>query len=244
MSETTDSIVIAAEGYWGQSRRPLASLIFIAPLLAAYELGVLTLRVQNGADAWMRGLLGWLGFSQHFLLPVLTVCILLGWHHLTRQSWRFSGGVLSAMVAESLLLALCLRMLLQLQGSLLQAMACATPLSMAAPLGIATRLRDAVGFLGAGIYEELLFRLILLSLAVWAMRRAGAGAAAVLLAVALSSLLFAGAHYIGVNGDTFRCFGFLFRYMAGVFFSVLFIYRGFGVAAGTHAAYDILIGLC
>jgi membrane protease YdiL (CAAX protease family) len=127
---------------------------------------------------------------------------------------------------------------LQLQGSLLQA--AASP----AALGPATRLRDAVGFLGAGIYEELLFRLILLSLAVWALRKAHAGTATVLLAVVLTSLLFAGAHYIGPAGDSFRWFGFLFRYVAGVFFSLLFIYRGFGVAAGTHAAYDILIGLC
>ena len=28
-----------------------------------------------------------------------------------------------------------------------------------------------------------------------------------------------------------------------MFFSVVFIYRGFGIAAGSHAAYDILVGL-
>ena len=36
---------------------------------------------------------------------------------------------------------------------------------------------------------------------------------------------------------------FLFRMMAGVFFALLFQLRGFGVAAGTHACYDVLVGL-
>jgi hypothetical protein len=28
-----------------------------------------------------------------------------------------------------------------------------------------------------------------------------------------------------------------------MFFAVLFLVRGFGIAAGTHAVYDILVGL-
>jgi membrane protease YdiL (CAAX protease family) len=224
--------------YWLESRRPLASLVFVAPLLAAYEAGVLTLGVQNGADAWMRALLNCLGFGQHFLLPVLTVCILLSWHHLTRHSWRLSGGILSTMAVESIFLAVCLRLLLQLQGSLLQAVAGPMPLDLGA------KFRDGIGFLGAGIYEELLFRLILLSLAIWAFRRTEAAAwVQTSAAIVVSSLIFAAAHYVGPYGDLFGWFGFLFRFLAGIFFSILFVYRGFGIAAGTHAAYDILVGL-
>ena len=97
--------------YWVESRRPLASLVFIAPLLIVYEAGVLLLGVQNGADAFMRRLLELLGFGQHFLLPILTVCILLGWHYLSRQPWQLSGGIISAMAVESLMLGLCLRVI-------------------------------------------------------------------------------------------------------------------------------------
>ena len=97
-----------AERYWVESRRPLASLVFIAPLLVVYEAGVAWLGAQNGADAFMRWLLDLLGFGQHLLLPALTVCILLAWHYLSRQPWRLSGGVLSGMAAESLLLGVCL----------------------------------------------------------------------------------------------------------------------------------------
>jgi membrane protease YdiL (CAAX protease family) len=210
----------------------------VAPLLVAYETGVLTLGVQNGADAWMRGLLNCLGFGQHFLLPILTVCILLAWHHLTRQSWRVSPGVVSAMAVESIFLAVCLRLILQLQGSLLQSV------GGAAPLEIAAKFRDGVGFLGAGIYEELLFRLVLLSLAVCAFRRSGAAAwLSTSAAIVLTSLIFAAAHYVGIYGDTLGWFSFLFRSLAGLFFSILFVYRGFGIAAGAHATYDIFVGV-
>ncbi len=100
-----------AERYWVASRRPLASLVFVAPLLIVYEVGVLLLGVQTGADAFMRRLLELLGFGQHFLLPILTVCILLGWHYLSREPWQLSGSIISAMAVESLMLGVCLRMI-------------------------------------------------------------------------------------------------------------------------------------
>ena len=74
---THNRFYLRAENYWIQSRRPVVSLVFIAPLLVIYEGGVLLWGVQNGADAWMRQFLDLMGFSQHLLLPLLTVCVLL-----------------------------------------------------------------------------------------------------------------------------------------------------------------------
>jgi membrane protease YdiL (CAAX protease family) len=226
-----------AARYWRESRQPWTSLVFIAPLLAVYEAGVLLLGVQNGADAWMRGVLDLLGFGQHFLLPILTVGILLGWQHLTHQPWKVSGWVLSTMIAECLLLAIGLRLLWQLQSSLLQAAAPAT-------MSLGAECKKAVGFLGAGVYEELLFRLILLSAVIWGFRRLRVGPRKSLFAaVLLTSLLFAAAHNVGPFGYAFYWFTFMFRFLAGVFFSLLFVFRGFGIAAGAHAMYDILVGV-
>ena len=59
----------------------------------------------------------------------------------------------------------------------------------------------------------------------------------------LTSIVFAGAHHIGPMGEPFLWYTFLFRMTAGIFFAALFVYRGFGVAAGTHAMYDVLVGL-
>jgi membrane protease YdiL (CAAX protease family) len=262
MATTSEHLPLThlAERYWSDSRRPLASLVFVAPMLLAYELGVVYLGVQNGADAFMRRVLDLFGFGQHFLLPILTVCILLGWHYLSRGSWRLSGGIISGMAIESLALAICLRLILSVQDVFFHAF------DAPALLAIGGKLKEAIGFLGAGIYEELLFRLILLSLVAWALRCVWARkretahpdhsdasqqigqfprtrGGVTILAIVLTSLLFAAAHNVGPGGEPLQGFRFLFRTLAGVFFSIIFIYRGFGIAAGSHAAYDIIAGL-
>lgn len=231
-----------AETYWVESCRPLASLVFIAPLLIVYETGVLLLGVQNGADDFMRRVLNLMGFGQHFLLPILTVCILLGWHFLARQPWRLSGGILSAMAVECLLLGVCLRAIVFAQHSIF------STIDGAATANILDKVKDtlglAVSFLGAGIYEELLFRLILLSAATWGLRRAGLGnRISTVLAVLFCSILFAAAHHVVLGVEPYHSQAFLFRTLAGIFFSIVYLYRGFGIAAGSHAAYDILAGL-
>ena len=72
---------------------------------------------------------------------------------------------------------------------------------------------------------------------------------AAVVSVLLTSLVFAAAHYVGRYGDPVQWaarafwFGFVFRWLAGVFFSILFVCRGFGVTAGAHAGYDILVKL-
>jgi membrane protease YdiL (CAAX protease family) len=237
--------------YWQQSRRPLTCLAFIVPLLMLYEGGVLWLgpqAVRNGADVWLRQLLDLLGFGQYFLLPLLAVGILLGWHHTTGQPWRVVPGVLYAMFAECLVLALALVVIARLQGAFLSMFLPAQsewPISAALfsrALGAAGK---TVGFFGAGIYEEVLFRLTLLPLAAAGLRMCGCSPRQALVgAVIATSLLFSTAHYIGPHGQLLDASTFLFRFVAGAFFAVLFVFRGFGIAAGTHAFYDILVGLC
>ena len=58
----------------------------------------------------------------------------------------------------------------------------------------------------------------------------------------LTSLVFSAAHYVGRHGETYDSFSFAFRFIAGAVFAVLFVSRGFGVAAGTHALYDVFVG--
>jgi membrane protease YdiL (CAAX protease family) len=246
MPDTTvpNTFYFRAERYWAQSRRPFVSLIFIAPLMVIYEAGVIFWQVQNGADFWMRKLLDLMGFSQHLLLPTLTICILLAWHYLTHEPWRFSPGVLSAMVVESFFLAICLQVLLIFQGTLLLAVEnqLMDDPAVAPKAALFSVISKMVVYLGAGIYEELLFRLILLSAMLWLIRRwRPAPKSSLLIAMLVSSLAFAVAHYVGGSGDAFQWFSFLFRFMAGVFFSVVFVFRGFGIAVGTHAAFDILV---
>jgi hypothetical protein len=228
----------AADSYWGLSRMPLTSLVFILPLVLAYEGGVLFLgrsSPRNGADVWLRHILDGLGFGEYFLLPVLTILGLLAWQHVEYDRWRFSPWVLVGMAAECLFLAVVLVGLARLQNRL-------WPLLLGPGMeGIFARF---IGFCGAGLYEEVLFRLLMLPAVAWGLERLGTPPSSSLpWSAVLTSLLFSAAHYVGPLGDTFQLYSFTFRTMAGLFFALLFVVRGFGIAAGTHAAYDMLVAL-
>jgi hypothetical protein len=249
-----------AGDYWQVSRRPLVSLVFVAPMLVLYEVGVLALgghAPRNGADVWLRSSLDVLGIGQYFLLPILVCGVLLGWHYLRRDPWTISPRVLMRMLAESLVYALALLLLARVQGvifgHLRAALAADITLATHAPPGLFSRM---VGYLGAGIYEELLFRLLLLPLAITGLIAAGLKPrAGVVGGIVLTSLLFSAAHYqldlwfgpwhlAMPVGDAWNLFSFTFRFLAGVYFAVLFQSRGFGLAAGAHALYDIAVALC
>ena len=231
--------------YLVESRRPLTSLAFLAVPLLVYELGVLTLgpsAVQNGVDAWLRGWLQHLGFGQYFLLPVLTVSGLLAWHHTTGDPWRVSWGVAWGMLVECTLLAAVLLVIAQLQFSLLDRMIAPAAIEGMISPDVKQSLGELIGFLGAGIYEEVLFRLILLAICSAMIGMIGATERwKTIGAVAVTSVAFSAAHLLG--GESFQLYAFLFRIVAGVFFAVLFLRRGFGIAAGAHAGYDIFVGV-
>jgi hypothetical protein len=114
------------------------------------------------------------------------------------------------------------------------------PVLAAAPVH---SLAPLIGFLGAGIYEEALFRLTLVPLFFTVLRALQAPqVVASAMAVTASALLFSLAHHAGTPGEAFTWFAFIFRWLAGVYFAWVFVVRGFGVAVGTHTAYDILVG--
>jgi membrane protease YdiL (CAAX protease family) len=112
-------------------------------------------------------------------------------------------------------------------------------------------LATMVAYVGAGIYEEVLFRLMLLPAAWGLMRLFGfSNRTSVISAVIATSLIFSAAHYqidlvvFGSHvkttfGEEFALSSFVFRFLAGVAFSSLFFLRGFGVTAGSHAMYDL-----
>ncbi len=232
--------------YWVRAREPLASLVFLLPLLIAYEAGALYFggpdpaAVRNGADFWMRSWLERMGIHNTLLLPALVLTGLLAWQVIGKYEWKVRGETLVGMFAESILFAFVLVVAGQTQGYVFQQMQQPAGLSIASAAGSSS----ALTFIGAGLYEEVLFRLMLLP-ACYGIFRAtrlsrpwAAG-----LAVVSTSLLFSFAHYLGGEAYQFTVYSFTFRALAGMFFAALFVLRGFGITAGCHAAYDLIVGL-
>jgi membrane protease YdiL (CAAX protease family) len=251
--------------YWTDSRRPLASLLFVAPLLLLYELGVMFLdgpqvaAVRNGADTWMRGGLLQVGLDRPWVLPVLIITILVGWQIVARFPWRTSIDTLVGMGAESLLGAILLLVMGQVLSLMLRHTGWEPSAMVEASL---TPAATAVGFLGAGIYEEVLFRLLLLPGAFLALRMLLLSPRlSAVLAVLVTSTIFALAHYLPTVGSMSAApaafaeaaelvihspevwFGFGFRWLAGLIFAVMFVLRGFGITVGCHVIYDLLVGV-
>ncbi len=232
--------------YARESARPLVSMAFIAPLLVLYELTGIVLgphALRNGADTWLRRMLESIGFGQYFLLPILTCGILFAWHHIRRDSWRLQGGVLTTMALESTLLAFVLFALAHVQRTLCAPLTAAMTGTAATAEMLATASR-LIGYCGAGIYEELLFRLMMLPAIAAVFKSTGfTWRASWCWAIVATSLLFSAAHYhaFANSGYAFDWYSFSFRFMAGLFFSGLFVLRGFGIAVGAHAMYDVLV---
>jgi hypothetical protein len=236
--------------YLQTTRSHTYSLLFALPLLVLYEAGAVLIAdrggtgMRNGADVLLRtmlaagGVQGTLAFTAALALGA---AVLVTWERRgTRVPLRRSyfGG----MLAESAVYAL-------LFGGLV---ATATHfllggfVRLAADGGLTTMplLDGIVLSLGAGIYEELLFRVLLtgglLALLVWmGFRRTPAAAVAVI----VSAFLFSAFHYVGPYAYPLELNSFTFRLLAGVAFSALYVWRGFGIAAWTHALYDVFLVL-
>jgi hypothetical protein len=237
-------------GYWRETRAPRYSLTFAFPLLLAYELLAFTLSgdalagVRNGADVLLKSL--FVGFGGRDGLVAFGVLLLgtgavLIWRDLRRGA-SIELRYFLLMAAESVAYALAFGLVVGLlTGILLGGVVLARPATLVLPvadLGLATRL---VISLGAGIYEELLFRMLLVGTLAWLGRtvfgwRAGwAGLCAVL----VGALVFSAFHYIGPYGDRLELPSFTFRALAGLVFSALYLTRGLGITAWTHALYDV-----
>jgi hypothetical protein len=99
-----------------------------------------------------------------------------------------------------------------------------------------------VASLGAGVHEELVFRLGLCAGGAWLLVRAGASSRlAIALAVIASSLLFSYAHHVGPYGDPFTRDLFAYRALAGLAFALIFYFRSLAHAVYAHALYDVWI---
>jgi hypothetical protein len=241
-------------GYSKATRHPWPSLLFVLPLLAAYEAGVIYLgganpeTIRNGADHWLRCALGVIGVRFFWVPPAVLAVVFVVW---TASRWKDRPGdligVLSGMVLESVAYALGLWALSRLLAPLLQQAGIDLNVTIEEPVSFSTSepaVRQVITYLGAGIYEEAVFRLTLFTVMVWLLRFADVSRfLAVALAGVGSAILFSVAHHVGPYGQQYSNYLFLFRLAAGVYFALLFETRGFGIAVGSHACYNVMVSV-
>jgi len=240
------------ESYWTESRRPIVILAFLLPLIIAYE-ACLALLLRSGdgltistVEAHKRILQFFATFDIAaggglFVGGLLIVVVLFVWHLLMRDAWRFRPWVLAGMALESLLLALPLLVLSVVIASQFRAAAAGAPAPGADPaeLGVLARLAISIG---AGLYEELVFRMLLVAVVHTLLVDVAklSHAAGTTVAILLSAIAFTFYHDLSGLSGVELAQRMTFYFAAGVYFGILFVARGFGIVVGVHATYDIL----
>lgn len=215
------------------------SLLLIAPLFLVYEVGVMFSTSMNGVDFVTRGLYGALGSTRlHFLIAqaVLAGIYLLLLMQARRRRQVDAEQVLP-MLLESAIYALTLGTFIvfvmqRLLGFWINI----------DHLALGSTGEAVVVALGAGVHEELVFRLGLMAGGAALLARTGMSRRVALpLALVVSALAFSAAHHLGPHGEPFTLSVFTYRALAGTAFGLIFYYRSLSHAVYTHFLYDLYV---
>ncbi len=245
--------------YASRSTKPLHILVFLIPIIAAFELGLAFILAPDGTGETIRArrLLGVVfenfGVSGLYVAPVLILVLLVIWHVVRRDPWRVEPRTVLGMAAESAILALPLLVLAQIVAFLFLSGDVAPAAAMAGTVDASgggassgnwsaqAIGRDITKACGAGLYEEFVFRLVGIAavhLVAADLLRLPRRAAAIT-AIVATALAFAFYHDLRLPDGSFDLARFAFLTVAGAYFGAIYLLRGFGVAVGVHVVYDI-----
>jgi hypothetical protein len=225
--------------YFAERPPLVVGLALALPLFLLYQVGVLLVPTASGADLVTSLLLRAVNGDRALYLASLAgvAAVILIVVIASGQRKKIAPGLLVPVLLESGIYALTMGTLIVFVMA--RVLGFPLPLGTGRAFGVAERI---VLSLGAGFHEELIFRLAMFAGGAAFARHLGMRAVPAGLGAALaSSALFALAHHVGPLGDPLRLDLFTYRLLAGSVFAALFHWRGFAVAAYTHALYDLYV---
>lgn len=241
------------DDYVWLSTRPLHVLTFLLPILALYELGSGLYLATGDAPETIRAhhllirVFDLFGAGGFYLPGALLVVVLLVWQVISRDSWRVRPRVLGGMLIESIAWVVVLlaftRVLTAVLGLGAQAPPAASAPAMDSIAALPWQARATIA-VGAGLYEELLFRLVGITLLhmiladlLGAPRRWAAAAA-----IVISALTFALYHdHVRTAAGTLDWPLLAYFTAAGIAFGIVYAWRGFGIVVAMHAGFDLVL---
>jgi len=226
--------------YWILSKSPYYSFIFIIPFLIIYEFMVLFLSrnevstLRNGADILLRQFMSLFGdiglyiISTSFFL-IFLIIFLLQKKNINETSIK--SKYLLFMLFEGLIWGIVLYFFMLFSQTLLM-----FPTSK-------ELISQIILSIGAGLYEELVFRVLLIMfltklikiIFLWNYL------ICLLVSMTLSAIVFSYFHFLGPYGDPLSFSVFIYRFLGGFFLGFLYILRGFGITAYAHINYNLII---
>jgi len=233
----------SVKDYFSSTHSILYSYLISLPLLLLYEILIFLSQpdtehiVRISVDVWIKTLFSYIG--PNVLSITLIFVALLGVFVLYRERERLSSLKLSyflTMLIEASAYAFLLALLIT------SAIAGLFQMIQNSPIESLSVLQQLALSLGAGLYEELFFRVILVSILLFLFNQLfDKKLMSYGLAMVVAAAIFSFVHYVGVLGDPFTMSSFLFRFLFGLALNAIYIWRGFGMAAWTHAIYDLMV---
>ncbi|MDR4508264.1 MAG: CPBP family intramembrane metalloprotease [Candidatus Brocadiaceae bacterium] len=224
--------------YLYRSKNLASSFLFILPLLILYEVGIALQgsSMKNVGDVIIKTPLTLFGKNGSLIFNSLVLIFLVISIFYIEKEYQFSSLIFIPMLVESIVYAIFLGF-----GMGLFVYKVLFPYTLANPFST-TVWMSIILSVGAGVYEEIVFRLLLISALYFIFTNLlkvskPMGAT---ISVLAGGLIFTVIHYIGVSSDLYTPANFTFRLLSGVILSVIFLFRGLGIAVYTHAVYDVL----
>jgi hypothetical protein len=216
--------------------RPLNQLAIIGPLLVFFHVGAFFVGDALLVPYYLRNALMWFGITGRFLPGVLIIVVLFCQYAVREDPLRVNGWVALGSIVESAVWTL---PLVAISWITARTPAAAMDAAAAAP----NLLQNCLEAVGAGVYEEFLFRLVLFSLAsllfvdLLGLKKVPVAVGTILVSGVLFSVFHSG--WFGPNELSWP--GAVFLALAGMWWGVLFLWRGFAVAACAHIWWDLVV---
>jgi len=229
---------VPATSKLGEKSGPWTDLGLTLPIFVGYHLGVVFLPVQNAADVVTRELVTLAGNSlpAYGGLTLAIAAVYAGTLFVLGRGRSLHWDRFLMVGVEGVVYAIVMRLAATYVVG-----------NMALAQGVEGAFPGLVMSLGAGFYEEIAFRVVLFGLGARLltflfpipvpMKRS-------LLKVvwaAVAAAVFSGWHYVGALGDDFDAASFVFRFVCGLVFTVIYAFRGFAPAVWTHTIYDVWV---
>ena len=237
------------QNYGAEIHRPLNQLVLVGVLLLFFHAFSAKLGHTLLVPEYLRFVFSMMGVAGKYL-PAAVILVVLGAQHLLqnnllqnrhkslRSRHRISFFAIGGMIFEGAISILPLLAANWMTGKI-------SVLAQISGDNHAT-LRGILESVGAGVYEEFLFRMVFISVALLiftdAMKRKENRV--IIGAIVVSGILFALCHLSAGQwgGDiTINWGSLVFLALAGMWWGVLFIWRGFGVAVCSHICWDLLV---
>ena len=226
--------------YFKQSKSSFYSFIFILPLFIIYELGISAISskdlttVRNGADVLLRKILATVGISGVYGMALMFLFGVVAAFFINKgrfKDLKIKSNYFLIMIFESFFWSIILFLILS-QGQLLLAKGLAKLL-----------IQQIVLSIGSGIFEEFVFRVILVSglaliVGLFCKKQY---ILKILISIIIAAVIFSAFHFIGEYADIPKTSLFILRFVAGVILGYIYILRGFGIAAYSHSFYNLIV---